>query len=99
MSSIFEYFKKNNKDIRTIGKTIGIGIFSQVRNIIMTNGRSLAGKLIRKEKRQKSEEGKNDIILRGKNLINIEKIISSEIKGKNYDLILMEEAILRDLGK
>ena len=65
----------------------------------MTNSRSLAGKLIKKEKRQKSEEAKNYIILRGKNLINIEKIISSKIQGINHDLILMEKAALRDLGK
>jgi hypothetical protein len=96
---IFEKFRENNKDIKNIGKIIGLSDFCIIRQIIMTNDRKLVGKLIEKKKEQKSEEGKYDLNLRGENLINIEKIISSEIKGKNYYLILMEEAILRDLGK
>ena len=96
---IFEKFKTNNKDIKDIGKVLGNGAFAQVREIIMVNDSNLVGKLIKMEKGQKSEEGKYDIDLRGQNLINIKKIISSEIEGKIYDLIIMEKAILRDIGK
>ena len=96
---IFEMFRENNKDIKTIGKCMGKGRSSIVREIIMTNDRELVGKLIEKKKGQKSEEGKTDSILRGENFIGIKKIISSKIGGKNYDLILMEKAVLRDFGK
>ena len=96
---IFEIFRNNNKHIKAIGKSIGQGRSSIVRDILMTKDRKLAGKLIEKRKEQKSEEGKTDVILRGENFIYIKKIISSKIEGKNYDLILMEKAVLRDLGK
>ena len=91
---IFEKITKHNLNIKKIGKVIGNGSFSQVREILMNNNKIYSGKLIEKKKDQNSEE----VTLKGKNIVKINKIISEKIKGKNYDFILMEKAIFRDLG-
>jgi len=97
---IFEIFKRNNKEIIKIGNILGSGSFGQVRDIIMNKTKKCAGKLIEKEKGKKAfEEEKYILKLRGQNLINISKIIKNTIKGKDYYMILMEKASLRDLGK
>ena len=96
---IFGKFKKNNKEIKDIGNVLGQGTFGQVRDIIMSNNKKYAGKLIAKRKGQILEEEEYGIILRGLNIININKIISNTIDGKDYDLIIMEKAPLRDLSK
>jgi serine/threonine protein kinase len=104
ISKVFERIKIDNKDIKSIGKVLGQGAFGQVRDIIMTNNnRLLAGKLIKKRKGQKSEkneteEEKYGKYLRGKNIININKIVPMLIEDENYILVLMEKASLRDLG-
>ena len=94
----FEYIKKENKDIQRIGKSLGKGGFGVVKEIII-NKKVYAGKLIEKNKGQKSEEEKFGIILRGQNIVNINKIISSKIGLKEYDFVIMEKAALKDLGK
>jgi serine/threonine protein kinase len=65
----------------------------------MSNNKKYAGKLIEKKKGQILGEEEYGIILRGLNIININKIISNTINGKDYDLIIMEKAPLRDLSK
>ena len=94
----FEYIRRENKEIQSIGKPLGRGAFGVVRELTI-NKKLLAGKLIIKNKGQKSEEEKFGIILRGLNIININKIIPSRIGLNDYDLIIMEKAALRDLGK
>jgi len=94
----FEYFKRENEDIQNIGKPLGKGAFGVVRDI-MINKKHYAGKLIEKTKGQKSEEEKYGKILRGQNIINIIKILSGKIGLNDYDLVIMEKASLRDLGK
>ena len=37
--------------------------------------------------------------LKGYNIIRIENLISKTVENKEYTMILMEKAILRDLGK
>jgi serine/threonine protein kinase len=96
---IFEKIKKRDKEIKFIGNILGKGTFGQVRDITMINNKKLAGKLIEKKKGQILEEEKYGTILRGKNIININKILKENIDGKEYDLIIMEKACLRDLGK
>jgi serine/threonine protein kinase len=96
---IFEKIKKRDKEIKFIGNILGKGTFGQVRDITMINNKKLAGKLIEKKKGQILEEEKYGTILRGKNIININKILKENIDGKEYDLIIMEKASLRDLGK
>ena len=94
----FEIIRRENEEIQSIGHPLGKGGFGIVREVII-NKKVYAGKLIEKNKGQQSEEEKYGIILRGKNIININKIISSKIGLKEYDLIIMEKASLRDLGK
>ena len=96
---IFGKFKKNNKEIKNIGNVLGQGTFGQVRDITMSNNKKYAGKLIEKKKGQILGEEEYGIILRGLNIININTIISNTINGKDYDLIIMEKAPLRDLSK
>ena len=93
----FKYFEKENTDLK-IGKPLGRGGFGAVRNIII-NKKEWAGKLIEKKTGQKSEEEKYGVVLRGKNIVNITKILSSKIGQHEYNLIIMEKAALRDLGK
>ena len=93
---LFEKFHQKNESIKEIGKVLGEGAFGQVREIKMNDNKIYAGKLIEK-KGQQSEEEKYGVILRGKNIININKILSNTIDDKNYDLILMEKANLRCL--
>ena len=97
---IFEMFKRNNKEIINIGNILGSGSFGQVRDIIMNKNKKCAGKLIEKEKGKKVlEEEKYGLNLKGQNLININKIINNTIDGKDYYIVIMEKASLRDLGK
>lgn len=97
-NNIFEEFKKNNKDIIKIGKTLGRGAFGEVRDVTFKN-KVMAGKVVEKDKDEKSQEEKFILELRGHNIIRMNKIYSKKINGKFYDLIIMEKAILRDLGK
>ena len=95
---IFETFKIKNKDIKRIGKHLGKGGFGEVKEILMDNNKLFAGKLIEKKKRQKAKEEEYGINIRGKNIVNINKIMSNNVDGKDYLLIIMEKCILRDLG-
>ena len=98
-NEIFQYFQKNfSKEILQIGKILGKGAFGEVREIIYRN-KTLAGKLIEKETNELSEEGRISKELYDPNIIRIYKIYSKKINGKYYDLILMEKALLNNLGK
>ena len=93
---IYKAFKSTyNREITNIGKILGKGAFGEVRDITFKN-RVMAGKIIENEK-----PGQESIAvdLRGQNIIRIQKIYQKEYKDKRYDLIIMEKAILRDLGK
>ena len=95
-----EIFKEYNKqnDIQSIGKTLGKGAFGVVKEI-KVNERKYAGKLSVVDINEKQEE-ENIKDIRGPNIIKIEKICKNINKlGKNYRLIIMERAILNDLGK
>ena len=96
MLEIFEKFK--NGEITGIGKLLGRGAFGEVRDIIFKN-KTAAGKLRKRESNEITEEEKFSQELRGQNIIKINKIFTKEIKDEWYDLVIMEKAILRDLGK
>ena len=91
---IFKAMTKYDPNIKKIGNVLGHGPHSEVRDIIMNKNKKYAGKLIEIQKNQNSDE----IVLKGKNIVNIHKIISKTLKDKYYELILMEKAVLRDLG-
>ena len=95
---VYEKFKEDF-DFTEVGKILGRGAFGEVRDIKFRN-KTMAGKLIKREnKNDQSEEEKKGVELRGQNIIKINKIYTKEVDGITYDLILMEKAVLRDLGK
>ena len=98
-SKVFdEIFKeyKNSGDIQDYGKDLGKGAFGVVKDVRFKN-KAFAGKLVMKDT---SEEDRLTQELRGPNIIRIQKICKPKIRGGNtYHLVIMEKAILRDLGK
>jgi len=101
ISKIFNALKKESRYIRNIGKILGKGPFSQVREIIMDNGKIFAGKIIEKNNDQNSteEEEKFHNSLNGLNFINIIRNTSYRLNNKRYDFILMDKAPLKDIAK
>ena len=91
---IFEKFLDKND----IGKVLGKGAFGEVRDIKF-KGKTMAGKIIRKDNDKMTDEEKYSEELRGQNIIKISKIIQKKIGEFYYSLIIMEKAVLRDLGK
>jgi len=91
---IFEKFLDKND----IGKVLGKGAFGEVRDIKF-KGKTMAGKIIRKDNDKMTDEEKYSEELRGQNIIKINKIIQKKIGEFYYSLIIMEKAVLRDLGK
>ena len=96
IKTILEYFK--NDDYTDFGKVLGTGAFGEVRDITYKN-KPMAGKIIKEEKGGSNNEEKSYSNLRGKNIIKIAKIFQKTFRNDNYTLIIMEKAILRDLGK
>ena len=109
----FKVFKEKYKnEISQIGKILGKGAFGEVRDVKYKN-KSMAIKIIERNKGDKIEGEKLAINLRSHNIIKIQKIYEGEkIKntsrdknkeGSNssdyYDFIIMEKAVLRDLAK
>ena len=94
---IFNKFKSEGH-FDSVGKLLGKGSFGEVREIIFKN-KTMAGKIVQQE--NKDEKGGEYFAheLKGRNIIKIHKIFLKEINHKNYYLIIMEKAILRDLGK
>ena len=94
---IFAEFKKSNKEIEDTKKILGNGGFGEVREI-KYKGRIYAGKVAEKKNGKLNPEK-----IRGPNIIKIYKIFEKKMsekkgEGKSYNLILMEKALLKDLG-
>ena len=98
-TEIFEQFKNSNlNEITQIGKLLGKGAFGEVRDITFKN-KVMAGKISERDNDEKSQEEKYIHDLRGHNLIRMNKIYQMKKGDKIYDLIIMDKAVLRDLGK
>lgn len=92
---IFKEYKYSN-DIDEYGKDLGKGSFGVVKDVKIKN-KSYAGKLVMKDV---TEEIRLTQELRGPNIIRIQKICKPKVKNNaTYHLVIMEKAILRDLGK
>ena len=91
--NIFMYFKKVDGDIEQFLRPLGFGAFGEVREVRISS-KIYAAKLTEKEKSDYLEPEK----LRGPNIIKIVKVSEREIEKKFYDLIIMEKAVLRDIG-
>ena len=94
---LFGEFKKANKEIEDSKKVLGSGDFGEVREI-KYKGKVYAGKLTEKKNGKLNPEK-----IRGPNIVKIYKILEQKIQekksdGKTYNLILMEKALIKDLG-
>ena len=94
---IFNIFKNDDEYFSSVRKILGKGSFGEVREIVYKD-KIMAGKIVMQENRAKSGENLA-IDLRGRNIIKMNKIIWKEIDNQYYYLIIMEKALLRDLGK
>ena len=93
---IFQSFQADGH-ITKVEKVLGSGAFGEVRDIKVKN-KTMAGKVVT----MKIDEKSGEYIayeLHGQNIIKISKIVQKCINDYNYYLIIMEKAILRDLGK
>jgi len=93
---IFNQFKKDG-DFLNVGKLLGKGSFGEVREVTFKN-KIMAAKIVMQEANDKSGEYYASD-LKGRNIIKIHKISQKMIKDQNYYLIIMDKAILKDLGK
>lgn len=99
-----EFINRNGGEIFFTGKIIGSGSFSQIREVKMKN-KILAAKIIHINKKESNDDSSLDqevelsLDLRSPNIIKINKIYEEVYNNETYDLVLMEKAILRDLGK
>ncbi len=90
--NIFNEFKKNNKNIDSIGRALGVGGFGEVREI-KYKGKTCAAKLAEKKLLNSFQEK-----LKCSNIVKIYDILEKNFNGKDYNLIIMEKALLKDLG-
>ena len=93
---IFNQFKKD-VDFLSIGKLLGKGSFGEVREVTFKN-KTMAAKVVMQDADEKSGEYYASD-LKGRNIIKIHKISQKIINNQNYYMIIMDKAILRDLGK
>ena len=99
-NNVFDFFKKNDNQIEYFGKTLGKGAYGEVREVKLKNSlKMMVAKLVKKDNDNTMYELEVAQDLRGNNIIKINKTITREYNGDDYDLIIMEKAILRDLGK
>ena len=95
--SLFADFKKSTEGFEDTKKVLGSGGFGEVREIRYKD-RIYAGKLAEKKNGVLNPER-----IRGPNIIKIIKILEKKIPekksdGKMYNLIIMEKALLKNLG-
>ena len=99
-NNVFDFFKKNDNQIEYFGKTLGKGAYGEVREVKLKNSlKMMVAKLVKKDNDNNMNELEVAQDLRGNNIIKINKTISREYNGEDYDLIIMEKAISRDPGK
>jgi len=96
---IYKRFEGEN-DIEYFGRSLGKGAYGEVRDVKMKNSnKMLAAKLYIKKKSEQPGEAYYPEKLRGPNIVKINKTIEEKIYQDTYELVIMEKALLRDLGK
>ena len=100
-NQIFEIFENEENEIEYFGRSLGKSAYGEVREIKLKNSvKMMTSKLVKKERDDdKMTEIKVAQEIRGNNIIKINKVITKIINDEEYDLIIMEKVLLRDLGK
>ena len=97
---VLDEFKVEDPSILYFGKILGKGAYGQVCDVkLKDNQKIMAAKLIRKDDEDKLGEIKYIDLLKNTNIIRINQVLTKQVKYKTYYLIIMEKAMLRDLGK
>ena len=92
--------KENTHVIEKYRNKLGSGSDGTIFEVkVKGNNKLLAGKLISNKNDKKKERLEMIQELQGPNIIKIEGLLSKTIKNEKYTMILMEKAVLRDLGK
>ena len=103
MKRNFDYIYKkfeDEEDIEYFGRPLGKGSYGEVRDVKMKNAnKMMAAKLYIKKKSELQGEISYPERLRGPNIVKINKTIEQQIDNYTYALVIMEKALLRDLGK
>jgi len=98
-NEIYKRFEGEN-DIEYFGRSLGKGAYGEVRDVKMKNvNKMMAAKLYIKKKSDQKGEAYYPEKLRGPNIVKINRTIEQEIYQDTYELVIMEKALLRDLGK
>ena len=108
-AKIFKSFLKNSKDkkgnkinyvIEAYKNKLGSGSDGTIYEVkVQGSNRILAAKLISNINDKKEKRLKMIQELKGPNIIRIESYLSKEINKEKYAMLIMEKAVLRDLGK
>ena len=108
-ASVFKKFLGKNKDknakpnnyvIELYKNKLGSGSDGVIYEVkCQGTNRILAAKLISNRNEKKELRLKLIQELKGPNIIRIESVLSKDIKSEKYAMIIMEKAVLRDLGR
>ncbi len=97
---VINEFKEANPNILYFGKILGKGAYGQIRDVKLKDSQKImAAKLIRKDDEDKLGEIQFVDLLKNPNIIKINQVLTKQVSYKTYYLIIMEKAMLRDLGK
>lgn len=97
---VINEFKADNHSILYFGKILGKGAYGQIRDVKLKDSQKImAAKLIRKDDDDKLGEINYVNLLKNPNIIKINQVLTKQVSFKTYYLIIMEKAMLRDLGK
>ena len=97
---VINEFKADNPSILYFGKILGKGAYGQIRDVKLKDSQKImAAKLIRKDDDDKLGEINYVNLLKNPNIIKINQVLTKQVSFKTYYLIIMEKAMLRDLGK
>ena len=95
---VIKKFVDENEDLEKMGNKIGAGSFGLVVEMkVKDDNKIYAAKLIEKNKK-KLDESELILKFRGPNIVKVTKIYHNYYNDKNYSLILMENAPLKDLN-
>ena len=97
----YKYIKfEDEDDIECFGRSLDKGSYGEVKEVKIKNAiKKMAAELCIKKKSELPGEISYLERLRGPNIVKTNKTIEQEKDNYTYELVIMEKALLRDLGK